>query len=94
MAGGSALPYRRRVRLQLRASSMHAPWGATYWSDAVQLDALGGAAVVSVPCPAAGPAHTLPDPRAAYMLTVTANQVLAGALKPYIANPNHTHMAI
>ena len=75
MAGG-ALPYRRRVRLQLRASSMRAPWGATYWSDAVQLDALGGAAVVSVPCPVAGPAHhAAPTRAAAYMLTVTANQV-------------------
>lgn len=72
---GGLLPYRRRVRMQLRASNMRAPFGRTYWSDPVQLDSLGGAAVVSVPCPLAGPSSMMPDPRSAYMLSVTANQV-------------------
>lgn len=72
---GGLLPYRRRVRIQLRASNMRAPYGRTYWSEPVQLDSLGGAAVVSVPCPLAGPSSVMPDPRSAYMLSVTANQV-------------------
>lgn len=71
---GGALPYRRRVRLQLRASNMRAPYGLTYWSDPVQLDSLGGAAVVSVPCPSAAPSSALHNPRATYMLSIMANQ--------------------
>jgi hypothetical protein len=69
------VPYGRRVRLQLRASNMRAPYGLTYWSDPVQLDSLGGAAVVSVPTPSAAPSSQLHNPRATYMLAVTANQV-------------------
>lgn len=74
MQGGMP-PYRRRVRMQLRASNTLAPLGRTYWSDPVQLDSLGGAAVVSVPLPTAGPASVITDDRSAYMLSVTANQV-------------------
>ena len=39
MAGGAAAPARRRVRLQLRASSLRAPYGATYWSEPLQVRA-------------------------------------------------------
>lgn len=72
---GGMLPYRRRVRMQLRASRDMAPLGRTYWSDPVQLDSLGGAAVVRIPCPVTAPSSGTSDPPSAYMLSVTANQV-------------------
>lgn len=44
-------------------------------SDPVALDAVGGAAVVSVPCPASGRAAAPPDVRSAYVLSVSAAPV-------------------
>jgi len=73
MQGGFP-PHRRKLKLQLRASQMKASPGHTFWSDPVRLDALGGAAVVSVPSPLQG-ATTATGARAAYMFAVTATQV-------------------
>lgn len=53
---------------------MRARGGRSLWSAPVQLDALGGAAVVSVPYPVPGAAAGEPDYRAAYTLAVTATQ--------------------
>ena len=39
------------------------------------LDAVGGAAVVSVPCPASSRAAAPPDARSAYVLSVSAAPV-------------------
>ena len=75
MQGGFPLQ-RRKLKLQLRASQIQAPSGRTFWSTPVQLDAVGGAAVVSVPCPLQGPPSSTVDHRAAYMVAVTAAQVL------------------
>ncbi len=72
---GSAAPGRRRLRVQLRVSNMRAPYGRSFWSEPLQLDALGGAAIVSVPCPGPSPSYAQPDARAAYALSVTASQV-------------------
>ena len=72
---GSAAPGRRRLRMQLRISNMRAPYGRTFWSEPLQLDSLGGAAIVSVPCPGPSPSYAQPDARAAYALSVTASQV-------------------
>ena len=74
MQGGFPLQ-RRKLDLQLRASQIRAPPGRTLWSSPVHLDALGGAAVVSVPCPMSGTASAVLDHRAAYVLAVTATQV-------------------
>ena len=41
--------------MQLRVSNMRAPYGRSFWSEPVQLDSLGGAAIVSVPCPGPKP---------------------------------------
>lgn len=71
---GSAAPGRRRLRVQLRVSNMRAPYGRSFWSEPLQLDALGGAAIVSVPCPGPSPSYAHPDARAAYALAVTASQ--------------------
>ncbi|KAK2078489.1 hypothetical protein QBZ16_003329 [Prototheca wickerhamii] len=71
-----------RLRLQLRASPLAAAPGQTYWSVPVTLDAQGGAAIVSVPCPdggatgRAGAGHRLD--RAALVLAVTASPVGEG----------------
>lgn len=73
---GSAAPGRRRLRMQLRISNMRAPYGRTFWSEPVQLDSLGGAAIVSVPCPGPSPSYAQPDARAAYALSVTASKVV------------------
>lgn len=73
---GSAAPGRRRLRVQLRVSNMRAPYGRSLWSEPLQLDALGGAAIVTVPCPGPSPSYAQPDARAAYALSVTASQVL------------------
>ena len=53
---------------------MKAAPGHTFWSNPVRLDALGGAAVVSVPSPMQG-ASAVAGARAAYMFAVTATQV-------------------
>ena len=55
-------------------SAMHsvqcqAPPGRTYWSDPVELDALGGAAVVTVPSPLLPPTAAIPAARAAYQMS-------------------------
>lgn len=46
-----------------------APPGRTYWSAPLELDALGGAAVVSVPAPLLPPTAAIPAARAAYPLS-------------------------
>ena len=74
MPGGFQLRH-RRLSLQLRASQIKAAAGGNLWSDSVQLDALGGAAVVSVPCPMQGPAAPKARYKSAYLLAVTAAQV-------------------
>ena len=53
---------------------------------AVELDALGGAAVVAVPSPLLPPTAAIPSPRAAYTMSVTASQVPGseGALALYL----------
>ncbi len=61
--------------MQLRVSNMRAPYGRSFWSEPLQLDSLGGAAIVSVPCPGHSPSYAQPDARAAYALSVTASQV-------------------
>eukprot|EP00803_Ostreobium_quekettii_P009393 evm.model.scf_204.12 EVM.evm.TU.scf_204.12 scf_204:78769-93194(-) len=61
-----------RLRLQLRSSMAQAPQGGDYWSGPVSLDALGGAAVVQVPCPIQGSASKPAFPAAAYFFSVTA----------------------
>ena len=80
MQGGFP-PHRRKLRLQLRASQMKAAPGHTFWSNPVRLDALGGAAVVSVPSPMQG-ASAVAGARAAYMFAVTATQVPAPIQRP------------
>jgi hypothetical protein len=72
---GSAAPGRRRLRMQLRVSNMRAPYGRSLWSEPLQLDSLGGAAIVTVPCPGPSASYAQPDARAAYALSVTASQV-------------------
>ena len=61
--------------MQLRVSNMRAPYGRSFWSEPLQLDSLGGAAIISVPCPGHSPSYAQPDARAAYALSVTASQV-------------------
>ena len=71
-------------QVQLRLHESQAPFGQTFWSEAVHLDAFGGAAVVTVPCSAsalqtenisalnvASQKHL----RSCYTLSVTARQV-------------------
>ena len=71
-------------QVQLRLHESQAPFGQTFWSEAVHLDAFGGAAVVTVPCSAsalqtenisalnvAAQKHL----RSCYTLSVTARQV-------------------
>jgi hypothetical protein len=74
MQGGFP-PHRRKLKLQLRASQMKAASGQTFWSNPVRLDALGGAAVVSVPSPLQGATATTTGARAGYIFAVTATQV-------------------
>ena len=71
---GREAPGRRRLRVQLRVSNMRAPYGRSFWSEPLQLDAQGGAAIVSVPCSGPSPSYAQPDARAAYALSVTANR--------------------
>ena len=74
-----------RLRLQVRAASMKAPIGRTFWSQPIDLDPSGGAVVVSIPSPgpsapvataassaSATGAHGL---RGSYPVVVTAAQV-------------------
>eukprot|EP00887_Chlorella_sp_A99_P007395 scaffold2.g7395.t1 len=77
MQGGLRL-HKQCLRLQVRATQCKAPFGRTYWSDGVELDALGGAAVVAVPAPLLPPTAAVPAPRAAIVLSVTASQVPGG----------------
>ncbi|PSC70464.1 Methionine gamma-lyase isoform A [Micractinium conductrix] len=72
---GGLQPHRQRLRLEIRATQCQAPPGRTYWSDPVELDALGGAAVVTVPSPLLPPTAAIPAARAAYQMSVTASQV-------------------
>ena len=72
---GGVQPSKRRLRLQIRASAIRARAGSTFWSSPVALDALGGAAVVMVPCPASGTPAAMIDSPAAFMMAVTAAQV-------------------
>ena len=65
----------RRLQLQLRATQNRARPGGTYWSDSVEVDALGGAAIVTVPSPLLPPIAPLPAERAAYVFSVTASAV-------------------
>ena len=69
---GGMQPSKRRLRLQLRASNLAAPAGSSFWSAPVVLDALGGASVVSVPCPLARIGVTSP---AVMLLAIAALQV-------------------
>jgi len=62
---------------QVRASPYKADAGATYWSEPLQLDALGAAAVVTVPAPLQGLAAGAQAPNAAIVVSVTARQVPA-----------------
>ncbi len=71
-----------------RSSSLQARTAVRGRSDAVALDAAGGAAVVSVPCPADSRAAAPPDMRAAYVLSVSAAPVrpaLSRAWRPSLA---------
>ena len=73
---GGVQPSKRRLRLQMRVSAMKAAAGATFWSAAVPLDALGGASVVAVPYPMARAALSAsPASPAVYLLAVSASQV-------------------
>ena len=74
MQGGLRSHRPRRLRLQIRATQCQAPPGRSYWSDPVELDALGGAAVVTVPSPLLPPTAAIPAARAAYMMSGEAGQ--------------------
>ena len=80
---GGVQPSKRRLRLRIRASNMRARSGRTFWSAPVGLDALGGAAVVMVPYPTASTAVHAVDSPSAYMLAVTASQVLLACLESH-----------
>ena len=71
---GNVEAHRQKVRLQLCATTATSPAGQAFWSSPVQLDALGGAAVVEAPCPmTAAPSHK--EAQAGFQLAVTAVQV-------------------
>ena len=87
-------------QVQLRLHESQAPFGQTFWSEAVHLDAFGGAAVVTVPCSAsalqtenisalnvAAQKHL----RSCYTLSVTARQV--GSVLPlrWLGLSQHTN---
>ncbi len=72
---GGAFFQKRHVQLQVRTSQRQAPIGRTYWSSGVQLDALGAAAVVLVPCPSAAIGHMGSSTDGAYIMSVSAKQV-------------------
>ena len=71
---GDVEAHRQKVRLQLCATTATSRAGQPFWSSPVQLDALGGAAVVEAPCPmTAAPSHK--EAQAGFQLAVTAVQV-------------------
>lgn len=74
MQGGPFF-HKRHVQLQVRTSQRQAPIGRTYWSSGVQLDAVGAAAVVLVPCPSAAYGQMGPPSDGAYIMSVSAKQV-------------------
>lgn len=51
-----------------------APPGRTYWSEGVELDAMGGAAVVAVPSPLLPPTAAIPAARASYQISGLCRQ--------------------
>jgi hypothetical protein len=63
------------LAVQVRASPYKATEGSSYWSEPLQLDALGAAAVVTVPAPLQGLASGTTAPNAAVVVSVTARQV-------------------
>ncbi len=72
---GDVEAHRQKVRLQLCATTATSHSGKAFWSDSVQLDALGGAAVVEAPCPMTGGTSSQKEGQAGYRLAVTAVQV-------------------
>jgi hypothetical protein len=72
---GDVEAHRQKVRLQLCATTATSHSGKAFWSDSVQLDALGGAAVVEAPCPMTGGTPSQKEAQAGYRLAVTAVQV-------------------
>ena len=72
---GDVEAHRQRVRLQLCATTAISQAGKAFWSDSVQLDALGGTAVVEAPCPMTAVTPSLKEAQAGYRLAVTAVQV-------------------
>ena len=72
---GDVEAHRQKVRLQLCATTATSSTGQPLWSSPVQLDALGGAAVVEAPCPMTAVAPSHRDAQAGYQLAVTAVQV-------------------
>ncbi|KAK9859298.1 hypothetical protein WJX84_010790 [Apatococcus fuscideae] len=77
MQGGPFF-HKRHVQLQVRTSQRQAPSGRTYWSNGVQLDAVGAAAVVLVPCPSAAYGQIGPPCDGAYIMSISAKQVVGG----------------
>ncbi|DBA81627.1 TPA: hypothetical protein ACH3X1_007382 [Trebouxia sp. C0004] len=75
---GDVEAHRQKVRLQLCATTATSHSGKAFWSDSVQLDALGGAAVVEAPCPMTGGSPSQKEAQAGYRLAVTAVQIPDG----------------
>ncbi|KAL0051145.1 hypothetical protein WJX82_002690 [Trebouxia sp. C0006] len=75
---GDVEAHRQKVRLQLCATTATSHSGKAFWSDSVQLDALGGAAVVEAPCPMTGGTSSQKEGQAGYRLAVTAVQIPDG----------------
>lgn len=71
---GNIVP-RQRLRLQVRASPIRASYGRTFWSNEVVLDAVGGAAVVSLPYPMDGLGVPVQESYAGYIASISATQV-------------------
>lgn len=63
------------VHLQVRASPYPAPFGGSHWSEALALDGLGAASVVTVAAPLQGLTPAAEAPHASLLLSVTARQV-------------------
>ena len=72
---GDVEAHKQKVRLQLCATTATSSTGQPLWSSPVQLDALGGAAVVEAPCPITTIAASHREAQAGYQLAVTAVQV-------------------
>ena len=71
---GEVLPH-QKLKLRMRASPIRAAYGRTFWSEEVHLDAVGGAAVVTLPAPMEGVGVPIQDSVAGYVVSVTALQV-------------------